>query len=170
MKTVNPRDLLFDQLLDLHSVESQLVVSLPRIVERTTYPPLARCLAQHAAETHSQLKVVASILGEYGIETGEDECEAIAGLITGGDAHLDAVEVRETRDLMIIAHCLRIEHYEIAAYGITVRLAYRVGLKEARWLSTILEEEKAQCNKLEEFEPILYERTNSSNHLSAQST
>lgn len=162
MKTVTPKDLFFDQLRDLHSVETQLVASLPTLVQRVSFPALAAAIARHAEETKRQAEVIASIFAVHNVEIGDDECKAMKGLIEGGDAHLEEVEVPTTRDLMMVAHCSRVEHYEIAAYGITLRLAQQLGLSdEAGLLSAILSEERAALAKLDEIEPILFERATS---------
>lgn len=160
MKTVTPKDLFFDQLRDLHSVETQLVASFPTLVPRVSFPALASIIVRHAEETERQAEIIESIFAAHNLEIGDDECKAIKGLIKGGDAHLDAVDVPTTRDLMMIAHCSRIEHYEIAAYEITLRLAQQLGLySEAGLLGAILSEEKAALVKLEEIQPALFERS-----------
>jgi ferritin-like metal-binding protein YciE len=159
MQTVTPRDLFFDQLLDLHSVETQLVASLPTLLAREPYEPLVALLVSHAEETKRHLNIIASILQAHRIEIGDDKCKAMEGLIAGGDAHLDGVDVPETRDLMMIAHCLRIEHYEVAAYGITLRLAEQLGFREeVALLSATLKEEKEAVVKLSKLEPAIFER------------
>jgi ferritin-like metal-binding protein YciE len=80
-------------------------------------------------------------------------------LLEGGDSHLAAARMPATRDLMMIAHCLRIEHYEIAAYEITTRLAERLGLDlEGQALSELLAEEDRVINLLHELEPSIYSK------------
>lgn len=159
MQTITPKDLFFDQLRDLHSVETQLAASLPTLLQRVSYGPLAWIIAQHADETTRQVELVTSIFRAHKLEIGSDSCQAIRGLIAGGDSHLEAVEVPQTRDLMMIAHCLRIEHYEIAAYEITLCLAQQLGLmEEASLLSAILAEERSAASKLTEIQPVLFER------------
>ncbi|RYD38092.1 MAG: ferritin-like domain-containing protein [Verrucomicrobiaceae bacterium] len=157
MNTNTPRDLLFDQLRDLHSAETQILSSLPGLAARAAYPPLCALITEHAGQTRRQLETLASIFQRHGMEPGNDKCKAMEGLIAGGDAHLDQVEVPQTRDLMMVAHCSRIEHYEIAGYGIAVRLAQRLGLQEeAAILESILGEELAAASGLEALEPALH--------------
>jgi ferritin-like metal-binding protein YciE len=158
MKTRTPHDLFFDQLRDLHSVELQLSDSLPGLAARADHAPLYALIAGHAIQTVRQLDLLTRILQRHGIETGTDKCRAMEGLIAGGDAHLDGVDVPETRDLMIVAHASRIEHYEIAGYGIALRLAQRLELQEeALILQSILAEEREAARSLEELEPMLLE-------------
>lgn len=158
MNTKTPHDLLFDQLRDLHSAESQILSSLPGLAARAAYPPLCALITGHAGQTRRQLEMLISVFDRHGMEPGNDKCKAMEGLIAGGDAHLDQVQVPQTRDLMLTAHCARIEHYEIAGYGIAVRLAQRLGLQEeAAILEAILKEELAAARGLEALEPALFQ-------------
>lgn len=158
MKTETSRDLFFDQLQDLFSVESQLQISLPTVAGRAEDERLAALISNHVPETSKQLDAVARILTHHGYSPGGDICQAMEGLIAGGDAHFDRVEVATTRDLMIIAHCLRIEHYEVAAYTITSSLARQLGFEEeARVLRAILDQEQQAVERLLHLQPILFE-------------
>lgn len=157
MKTRTPKDLFFDQIRDLHSVETQLLESLPVLSARAAHPALHELITRHAAETARHLSIVAAILESHGTGPGGDKCKAMEGLIAGGNAHLDGVEVPQTRDLMLVAHCLRIEHYEIAGYGIALRLAQGLELKEeAAALESIIQEEKDAARGLQALEPVLF--------------
>jgi len=159
MKTETPRDLFFDQLRDLYSVETQLAASLPRLVTLTASPELRELLMRHTDQTDQQRAKLIGIFDLHGLAPGNDKCKAMEGLIEGGDAHLKEVSEPTTRDLMMVAHCLRIEHYEIAAYGITQRLAEGLGLStEARILKEILAEEEREALSLRVLEcPIFNE-------------
>lgn len=158
MKTETPHDLFFDQLQDLFSVESQLKTSLPTLARRAENAELASFLTAHLVETEKHLDTVSHILRFHGHEPGVDTCKAMEGLIAGGDAHLDRVEVASTRDLMIIAHCLRIEHYEMAAYNITSTLAQQLGLiEEAVVLKNILQQERRAGDDLARLQPVLFD-------------
>ncbi len=158
MKTETPRDLFFDQLQDLFSVENQLKRSLPTLAGRAENGTLASLLTTHLGETERHLETVAHLLTLHGHQPGGDTCKAMEGLIAGGDAHLDGVEVATTRDLMIIAHCLRIEHYEVAAYDITSALAQQLGLmEEALVLKNILRQERRTRDDLSRLQPVLFE-------------
>ncbi|MES2466403.1 MAG: DUF892 family protein [Verrucomicrobiota bacterium] len=157
MKIVTPENLLFDQLQDLHSVESQLLDSLPTLVPRISFAPLVVHMNHHLGETRHHWEVVTRILRENGFEPGKDRCLAMEGLIKGGDAHLDEVDVPAIRDLMVVAHCLRIEHYEIAAYSITAVLARKMQFfEEAEELEAILAQEQTASSKLQSMEDEIF--------------
>lgn len=155
--TATPFDLYFDQLNDLFSVEDQLEASLPELASLVMDRLLFSTIKDHARQTREQRSVIAAIFERHGRLPVDDECKAMAGLIEGGTSHLKAVENRATRDLMMIAHCLRVEHYETAAYEITGRLAHRLGFdRDAKELAEIRMEEEATAASLLAMEPRLF--------------
>ena len=158
MKTVSTvEDLFFDQLRDLHSMESQISISLPNLAATAGNPELQALILRHSDETARHYRTVQAIFERHGQQVGSDKCKAVEGLIAGGDSHLAIAEPVQVRDLMMIAHCLRIEHYEIAAYEITARLAERLGLEfEAQILSEHLAEEDRMAALLLEIEAKIY--------------
>ena len=158
MKTETPRDLFFDQLLDLFSVENQLKSSLPTLANRAENGQLASLLLSHLGETERHPETVSRLLTRHGYKPGVDTSKAMEGLISGGDAHLDNMDVTTTRGLMIIAHCLQIEHYEVAACTITPTLAQQLGFaEEAMVLKNILQQERGAADTLTRLQPTLYD-------------
>lgn len=157
--TVNtPFELLFDQLRDIHSAAVQLRKSLPVLVELSSSEDLRDLIAYHAEQNLDQIVQINTIFERYGESPGNDKCKAMAGLIEGGTAHLNDVRSPHTRDLMMIAHCLRIEYYKMAAYEITTLLSERLGLmREPETLSGMLAEEKEIASSLTLLEPELFE-------------
>ncbi|MCC5805637.1 MAG: ferritin-like domain-containing protein [Opitutales bacterium] len=141
-----PRDLFFDQLREIHSMEVQLCQSMPDLVALCTNESLRELLENHIRQIGIQIAEIAAIFERHGQSPGGDTCKVIAGLIERGTTHLEAVEVPHTRDLIVIAHCLRIEHYEMAAYEITTRLAGGLGMmREPAILGELHAEEKAMA-------------------------
>lgn len=162
MKTDSLRDLFFDQLHDILSMESQLVSAMPRLVPLCHDRDLRELVSEHAAETVQHRAAVIQILEDNGVDIEDDECKAMAGLIEGGEEHLNQVDEPHTRDMMMIAHCLRIEHYEIAAYEITIRLGEWLGMHaDVEKLQGTLHQERAAARSLDEMESHLLEATNS---------
>jgi len=99
-------------------------------------------IASHSQQNRNQILEIAAIFERHGEAPGHDKCKAMEGLIEGGTAHLEQVRSPQIRDLMMIAHCLRIDFYETAAYGFTALLDGRVGLAcEPAILSESLTEE-----------------------------
>ena len=157
-KTVTPCDLFFDQLRELYSVECQLGFSLAKLAAKATHAGLRGLLLHHAEETEHQRVQLSRILAGHGLQAGPEKCKAMEGLIAAADAQLSKSEDLRTRDLAIIAHCLRVENYEISAYGIASRLAGRLGMTvEAGVLSSILCEEDFAMKSLRELECQVFE-------------
>jgi len=150
MKLNSPTELFFDQLKDLYSVESQVILTLPDLADNASDPALRSLLLDHEGESERHKTIVKRIFETHGRNPGGDICKAIKGLIEGGNEHLAKAEDPLVRDLLLIAHCNRIKHYEIAAYGFTVALAQCVGLiNDARALGDILSDEREFARHLE---------------------
>ena len=153
-----PIELFFDQLRDLYSMEVQICDSMPELLNLCTNEKLRDLISSHARQNDIQVGEIMVIFDRHGIVPGNEKCKAIAGLIEGGTAHLNAVPCPHTRDLMMIAHCLRIEYYEIAAYKIATILSWRLGLThEPSILSGLLGEEKEMASELMRLEPTLFD-------------
>lgn len=150
-------DLLFDQLRDLHSMESQLPESFRRIGQLASNPELRELVMGQCDESFRRKIRISEIFKKHGIAPGHDESKAMAGLIEGGEKHLKMVDHEATRDLMIIAHCLRVHLYGIAAYDIAGRLAERLGLAlDAELLTVLLAEEERVAEHLGALEPEIF--------------
>ena len=158
MKINSPIQLLYDQLRDLYSMEIQLAASLPFLADTASHRGLQEQLSKQAHRIYRRKAQLLDIFRRFDFELGTDKCQAIEGLIKGGDAHLAMVEDPGTRDLMLIAHCLRIAHYGIAAYGVTARLASALAFTdEANLLSTLAFEEEDAAQRLKHLEPTIFE-------------
>jgi len=152
-----PFELLFDQLRDIHSMEVQLGESMPHLVSLCTNEELRDLLVSHSQQNSDQIAEIVTIFERHGQSPGNDKSKAMAGLIEGGTAHLESVQSPHTRDLMMIAHCLRIEYYEMAAYEFTTLLSRRLGLmREPEILSQLLAEEEEMAASLMSLEPQLF--------------
>ncbi|MES2980898.1 MAG: DUF892 family protein [Verrucomicrobiota bacterium] len=157
-----PRELFFDQLRDIYSMEIQLCESMPHLVSMCTNPQLRDLITSHAHQNCNQIAEILTIFERHGESPGNDKCKAMAGLIEGGTTHLKEVPSPQTRDLMMIAHCLRVEYYEMAAYEFTTLLSGRLGLVcEPAVLSELLAEEKEMAVALMMMEPELFTIANS---------
>jgi ferritin-like metal-binding protein YciE len=124
------RDLFFDQLRDLHSVEEQLSAALPALEEKANSRDLRDLFAAHATITGGQRNRLLRIAALHGEEIGGDTSKAMRGLIEGGDEHIAKVTDPLVKDALIIAHATRIENYEIAAYGVARSIAESLELNE----------------------------------------
>lgn len=107
---------------------SQLGGHLPDLVAVTADDGLRALLADYSHGVVLHHEEIMDLFCHHGREPGNDKCKAIAGLIEGGNAHIASVADPGARDLMIIAHMLRVVAYGNAAYEITSRLAGQLDL------------------------------------------
>ncbi len=143
------RDLLFDQLRDIHSVESQLVAALRELEAAATAPALRDFFREHAAASETQRARIESIFHTHGLEPGGDKSKAMEGLLEGGGEHVATAAPGAVRDALIVAHTTRIEHYEIAAYSVTLAIAESLDAhSEAEILADCLEVENRAAAEL----------------------
>src|ERR1700760_107967 len=79
------KDVLQEQLEDLHSAEEQLVQALPKMAQAAHNDELRQAIEHHLEETRGHLKRVDEALGELGISKPSEECKAMKGLIAEGE-------------------------------------------------------------------------------------
>jgi ferritin-like metal-binding protein YciE len=143
MNLEHPDDLLHDQLRDLYSAESQVILTLPELARQARHPALRRLLVDHEKQSLEQKERLQRVAGRHDIDPSGDLCKAMQGLIEGGNEHLGKVEDPLVKDLLLIAHCNRIKHYEIAGYGFILSLAECLGRREdAEDFALTLDQEK----------------------------
>jgi ferritin-like metal-binding protein YciE len=144
------KDVLQEQLEDLHSAETQLVTALPKLERAATHDQLKTAFKEHLEETRGHVTRVEDALGEFGVPTtSTQECKGMKGLIaeaeeiismTGGDPTV--------KDAALIAAAQRVEHYEIAAWGTVRQLAKECGYDGIEDLAGQTLDEESQADKL----------------------
>jgi ferritin-like metal-binding protein YciE len=128
MTIASSMDVFFDQLKDLRSATAQTHRTLPDLVRRAHHGELRDQLAGYATAVHAHLRQILLIFEGHSIEPADDLCKAMAGLIEGGNAHLDMAADAVVRDHLLIAHCHRIGHYLLGAAAFTLGIARKCGL------------------------------------------
>lgn len=144
MKIDSLEKLYIHELKDLHSAESQILDALPGMINKATDAELKKALENHRRETEEHLSRVDRLFVNLDFEPGGHKCKGIEGLIREGQDVLAETEDDDVRNAAIIASCQRIEHYEMAAYGVARAFASKLGRHDdAEVLTTTLEEEGA---------------------------
>ncbi len=134
--------LYFDQLRDLYSAETQLLSALPEVVAHATSPDLRDAFNSHLEETRQHVERLRRIFDAHGITADSVVCEAMKGLLTEAKKHLTETTPGDVRDAVLIASANRIEHYEIAGYGVAKAFASTLGFgDDADILDETLQEE-----------------------------
>jgi ferritin-like metal-binding protein YciE len=142
------KDVLKEQLEDLHSAETQLVGALPKLQQAAHHDELKTAIEEHLEETRGHVKRVEEALGELGITSPSEECKGMKGLIAEGEEIIEMDGDPTAKDAALIAAAQRVEHYEIAAYGTARQLADDCGLDSIKDLMDQTLDEESQADKL----------------------
>mgnify|MGYP001237832250 CR=1 FL=1 len=150
----NLRDLLVENLQDLHSAEQQLTRALPKMAEKANHPQLRQAFEMHLQQTTQQLERLDRILDRMGASRTGKKCKGMEGLIAEGQELMQEKTIPEVLDAGLIGAAQKVEHYEISGYGTAVAYAQLLGETEAVVLlqQTLAEEEQtdARLNALAE--------------------
>jgi ferritin-like metal-binding protein YciE len=140
-------DVLQEQLEDLYSAETQLTAALPKMAQAAHDEELQKAFEHHLEETHDHLKRVKEALGEIGVGSPTEVCQAMKGLIAEGEKLMHEDGDPNAKDAALIAAAQRVEHYEIAAYGTARQLAGDCGYDAIKDLMDQTLNEEAEADK-----------------------
>ena len=145
------KDLYLDELGGLYAAETQMIRTLPRLVDETRAPKLRELLSKHCEESRLHLERLQLIFTHWGRRVPSTTCAGIAGIVQEADDRLNQLTTDDARDAAIIGIAQRIEHYEIAAYRCARTYALRLSRNdEARLLQETLDEEARADRRLTE--------------------
>ena len=116
-------DLLLNELRDLYNAENQLIEVLPQLARATPDENLKIFFLNHLHDTLHQkdrLVIISRIMGK---DITGITCAVMQELIAEGAEIIQAYEDTFLLNTALISIALRIEHYEIAAYGASVNYA-----------------------------------------------
>ncbi|MFL5960208.1 MAG: ferritin-like domain-containing protein [Gaiellaceae bacterium] len=142
------KDVLQEQLEDLHSAETQLVGALPKMAQAASHDELRQAFEHHLDETRGHVKRVEEALGELGVSNPTEVCKGMKGLLTEGEEMMGMEGDPNAKDAALIGAAQRVEHYEIAAYGTARQLAGDCGFDGIRDLMDQTLDEESQADKL----------------------
>jgi ferritin-like metal-binding protein YciE len=149
MKLETLNELFLEQIVDLHSAETQLVKALPKMAKAASHPELKNAFETHLVETERHVQRLDAILKRMGQKASSKTCKAMKGLIEEGQEMVSSKGDPAVVDAGLIAAAQRVEHYEIAGYGCAKTYADLIGDHEAASaLTSSLDEEKAANEKL----------------------
>jgi ferritin-like metal-binding protein YciE len=142
------KDVLHEQLEDLHSAETQLIAALPKMAQAAHHDQLREAFQTHLEETEGHLKRVKEALSEIGVGTPTEVCKGMKGLIAEGEGMMQREGDPNAKDAALIGAAQRVEHYEIAAYGTARQLANDCGFDGIRDLMDQTLDEESHADKL----------------------
>ena len=123
----NLEQLYFDQLRDLFSAEKQLIDALPEMANHASNEELRNAFNHHLQETREQQDRLRRIFDRHGLDPEGEDCDAMRGLVKEARKHITDTNPGNVRDAVLIASANRVEHYEIAAYGVAKAFAECLG-------------------------------------------
>jgi ferritin-like metal-binding protein YciE len=135
-------DLYVNELKDLYSAEQQIIKTLPKMAAAATSLQLRQAFENHLAQTRTQAERLEQILGKLGEPIKGPKCKGMEGIISEGEDLVKEDAPPAVCDAALIGTAQRVEHYEMAGYGIARTYARRLGFKDhAQLLQETLEEE-----------------------------
>jgi ferritin-like metal-binding protein YciE len=149
-KSVSLRDVYVEHLRDLYSAENQIVEVLPAIVEKVAAQTVKDALQEHLNTTRAHIERLDQIFAGFDQDPQGKKCVGMAGILQEGNEEMTrTMDSTDLMDAVLIAACLKVEHYEISAYETVIAFAQLLGETDASTLLTkTLEEEKAAQGKL----------------------
>ncbi len=149
MKSVD--GLLVDELRDLLDAEKQLVKALGKMIKAASDEELQTAFESHRSETEKQVERLGTALESLGQGVRGKTCKAMQGLVKEGQEIIDETEdaPEALADAALIAAAQKVEHYEIASYGMACAVAEIAGHEQVlELLGQTLDEEKQADEKL----------------------
>ena len=124
-------ELLQHELKDLYSAENQLLKAMPKMAKKVTTPSLKEAMNLHLEQSKGHVERLTKIGEILGMKkmTGT-KCLAMEGLIKEAQEILEEEDPSEATDVALVGSAQRIEHYEIAGYGVVRTLAKALKHKE----------------------------------------
>lgn len=156
------RDLLLDELRDLHDAENRLIKALPKMAKAASHEELKEGFQEHLEQTRDHVDRLDRCFKLLGEKARGKTCHAMKGLIEEGNEAIQEDAPDAIRDAKMIGAAQRIEHYEIAGYGTARAFAETLGeTKVANLLQETLDEEGETNKKLTAIAESVNEEANS---------
>ena len=156
------RDLLVDELRDLHNAENQLIKALPKMAKAANHEDLKEGFQEHLEQTRGHVDRLERCFKILGMKASGKTCHAMKGLVEEGKEAIEEDAPDSLKDAKLIGAAQRVEHYEIAAYGTARNFAQTLGeTKIADLLQETLDEEGDTDKKLTELAETINEQAQS---------
>ncbi|MCU7496787.1 MAG: ferritin-like domain-containing protein [Ignavibacteria bacterium] len=151
MQVDSLKKLYLDELRDLVSSESQIINAMPKMIQAASSKELKNAFNEHLDVTKRQLDRLKEIFRNMNESPEGKSCAGMEGIIREGQEIIGQATNSEVKDAGLIAAAQRIEHYEIAVYGVVRTYAEILGDEDSRdLLQNTLDEEKETDKKLTE--------------------
>ena len=125
------KDLYIDELKDLYNAENQLLKALPKMAKKASAPELKRAFQDHLVQTEGHVNRLEKIFKGLGEKPTGKTCHAMKGLVEEGKEIIEEDGDDSVLDAALIGAAQRVEHYEIAGYGVVRTFASLLGENSA---------------------------------------
>ncbi len=143
------KDLYIDELKDLYNAENQLLKALPKMAKKASAPELKSAFQEHLEVTKKHIERLETIFSALGEKPTGKTCKAMKGLVEEGKEVIEEDGDPSVLDAALIGAGQRVEHYEMAGYGVVRTFANQLGEnKAADMLQRTLNEEGEADKKL----------------------
>lgn len=123
--------LLVLELQEIHSAESQLARTLPRLAKAVDSEELRNSIEERLSQGERLITEIESALEEMDESPGRRKNVAAEGLISDARERVQEIEAGHALDAVLIGSLQKTEHYCIAAWGTARSLAASAGQSEA---------------------------------------
>ncbi len=149
MSTENLKKLYVAELKDLFSAESQMLKALPKMAKAASAEELRAGFEKHLEQTRGHVQRLEEIFQSLDESPKGKKCVGMEGLVKEGAEVMEEDFDDAVLDAGLIGAARRVEHYEMAAYGVVSELAKVLGYaKHASLLEKTLTEETQTDQKL----------------------
>jgi ferritin-like metal-binding protein YciE len=143
MKAETLHDLYLKELRDLYASEKLVAKAYEKLADQAKLPELRQALTKHMEQARSQVTRLEQIFQLHNEKPATKSCKGMEGILKEGEEDV-ASAAPFIRDAAIVGVAERIEHYEIAAYGVVQTYAIHLGFSDAaKLLQATLDEERA---------------------------
>ncbi|MES2920589.1 MAG: DUF892 family protein [Verrucomicrobiota bacterium] len=127
MKPTSPLQILSNQLVQLHCMETHIARELPILAGSALNASLRRWLSRRAMAARARRDRLQDLVELHAHPFPTKTPDSIRGILAEGNRDLARIHHPCSRDVAVIEHCIRIEQHAITAYGIAVPLTDRIG-------------------------------------------
>ena len=127
MKPPSPLQVLSDQLVQLHCMETHIARELLILAGSALNASLRRWLSRRAMAARARRDRLQDLVELHAHPFATRPPDPIRSILAEGNRDLALIRHPFTRDVAVIEHCIRIEQHAITAYGVAVPLSHRNG-------------------------------------------
>ena len=114
-------------LNNLWDIENQLILSLPKFMERAKSETLKKAIAEHLEKTHQQKIRLEELLQHHGHSLTYERDMAFETMLKDASSDLLLIDDPDVKDAFIIASAQSIEHLEMSRYRTLIQWAKELG-------------------------------------------